>query len=100
MAISERHRTRRLAIALWIRHPEIPLRTLLQIAALLVTDQHDGPPGKLAHAGDEREVVSPPAIAVKLEEIVEDPLDVVEGVRAILMSRKLDRAPDLVGVRL
>ena len=34
-------------------------------------------------SGDERVVVSTTSIAVQLEEVVEDPLDVVEGVRAI-----------------
>ena len=40
------------------------------------------------------------AIAVQLEEVVEDPLDVVERVRPVGMARELDRLPDLLGARL
>jgi hypothetical protein len=33
---------------------------------------------------------------VELEPVVEDPLDVVERVRALLVPRELDRPPDLL----
>ena len=37
---------------------------------------------------------------MKLEEVVEDPLDVVERVRTVGMARELDRLPDLLGARV
>src|SRR5262249_21935949 len=95
-----RHGAHRLAVALGIRHAEIPLRPLLQVAALLVADQDDGPSAELAEAGDERVVVRAAAIAVQLEEVLEDPLDVVEGVRTSRVTRELDRLPDLLRGRI
>ena len=98
--VGERHRAHRLAIALGIRHPEVPLRALLDVAALLVADEHDGPPAELPEPGHERGVVGATAVAVELEEVVEDPLDVVERVRPVEMTRELDRLPDLLGGRI
>ena len=46
--------------------------------------------------GDDRAVVGAAAVAVQLDPVVEDPLDVVERVRPVLVARELDRAPDLV----
>src|SRR5205807_1234425 len=45
---------------------------------------------------DERCVVRTAAVTVQLDPVLEQPLDVVERVRAVLMSRQLDRAPDLL----
>src|SRR5918996_2792569 len=92
--VGERHRPHPLAVALRVRHPEVPARALLQVAPLLVPDQHDSTPLELADPGDERRVVRACAIAVELEEVVEDALDVVERVRPVLVASELDRAPD------
>ena len=73
---------------------------LFQVAALLMPDEDNGPPAELPDAGDERVVVRAAAVAVELEEVVEDPLDVVEGVGTVLMAGELDRAPDVFGDRL
>ncbi len=40
-------------------------------------------------------VVPAAAVAVELDPVVEQALDVVQGVRPVLMAGKLDRAPDL-----
>src|SRR5262249_21861170 len=69
---------------------------LLEVAALLVADERDRPAVEPAEAGDERAVVRAAAVAVQLDPVLEDPLDVVERVRAALVTRELDRAPDLV----
>ena len=45
-------------------------------------------------------VVGAAAVAVQLEPVVEDPLDVVERVRPLLVPRELDRVPDLLVGRL
>ncbi len=63
-------------------------------------DQHDRPTVELPEAGYERRVVGAAAVAMKLEEVVEDPLDVVEGVRPVDVSRELDRLPDLLRRRI
>ena len=69
---------------------------LLRVAALLVADQHDGATVELADAGDERRVVGAAAVAVQLDEVVDDPRDVVERVRAVVVARELDGAPRLL----
>ena len=57
-------------------------------------------PSKRPMPADERRVVRERAVAVQLDEVVEDPLDVVERVRPVLVARELDGVPDLVGARL
>ena len=95
MAIRELHHTHRLAVALRIGHAEVARRPLLDVAALLVPDQRHRPALQPAEPGHESGVVRPSAIAVELEEVLEDPLDVVERVRTVLVARQLDGAPDL-----
>jgi hypothetical protein len=41
-------------------------------------------------------VVHPAAVAVELEPVLEDPLDVVQRVRALLVAGEQDAAPDLL----
>ena len=96
MPVRELHHPHRLAVALRIGHAEVPARPLLQVAALLVPDQRDRAALELADPGHDRVVVHPAAIAVQLEEVVEDPLDVVERVRPLLVARELDALPDLL----
>ena len=98
--VGELHHAHRFAVALRVRHAEVPMGALADVAAFLVPDERDGLALETAHTGHERRVVRERAVAVELDEVVEDPLDVVERVRAILVSRQLDRAPDLVGARL
>src|SRR4029077_9441264 len=47
-------------------------------------------------ADDERVIVSAAAVAVQLDPVVEQAVDVVEGVWTVLVPRKLDGAPDLL----
>ena len=89
-----------LRVPLGIRDPPVPVAALLRVAALLLADEDDGAAVEPAEPGDDRPVVRAAAIAVQLEEVVEDPLDVVERVRPILVPRQLDRLPDLVVARL
>ncbi len=94
--IGELHHPHRLPVALRIGHAEVPRRPLLDVTPLLVPDQRDRAALELADPGHERVIVHPPAIAVQLEEVLEDPLDVVEGVRALLVAGELDPLPDLL----
>ena len=96
VTIGELHRAHRLAISLGVGHPEVAARALLQVAPLLVTDQHDRAAVELADSGHDRVVVHPAAVAVELEEVLQDPLDVVERVRPLLMTGELDPLPDLL----
>ena len=94
--VRELHHPHRLPVALRIGHAEVPLRALLEVAALLVADEGDRAAAEAADAGYERLVVRPPAVAVQLDEVVQQPLDVVERVRPVGMARELDGAPDLL----
>ena len=57
-------------------------------------------PLKRAEPGDDRRVVAARPVAVQLDEVLEQALDVVEGVRPLLMARELDGAPDVLVGRL
>jgi hypothetical protein len=61
-----------------------------------MADERDGSAAERPDARHDRPVVHPAAVAVELEPVVEDPLDVVERVRALLVPRELDRPPDLL----
>jgi len=96
MQLGELHHPHRLVVALRIRHPELPLHTLLGVAALLLADECDGSPIQLAEPGDHRPVVGPAAVAVQLEPVVEQPLDVVERVGPLVVAGELDGTPDVL----
>src|SRR5512145_2734838 len=61
-----------------------------------MADEGDRPPLERAESRHDRAVVHPPPVAVQLEPVVEDPLDVVERVRTLVVAGELDRAPDLL----
>ena len=65
-----------------------------------MADEHDRPAAELPEPRHERAVVGATPIAVKLEEVLEDPLDVVEGVRPVDVASELDRLPDLLRGRV
>src|SRR5438067_7488467 len=48
-----------------------------------------------AEAGDDRRVVRARPVAVQLDEVLQQPGDVVERVRPLGVSRELDGTPDL-----
>ena len=92
------HHAHRLHVALGVGHPELAVDALLDVAALLVPDEHDRPAVELPDARDERAVVGAAAVAVQLDPVVDETRDVVERVRPIRVARELDRPPDrLVG---
>src|SRR2546422_5789215 len=100
MALRELKRAHRLPVALGIGHPEVPLRALLDVASFLVADEHDRPTVEAADPADDRRVVRAGPIAVQLDEVIEQPFDIVERVRPLGMAGELDRAPDLLPRRL
>ena len=101
VAVGELHHAHRLAVALGVGHAEVPVRALADVAPLLVPDEDDRCARRSgARPRDDRGVVRERAVAVQLDEVVEDPLDVVERVRPLLVARELDGAPDLVLARL
>ena len=92
-ALGDLHHADRLRVALGVRHAELALEPLLDVAALLVADERDRAAVELAEAGDDRAVVGAAAVAVQLDPVVEDPSDVVERVRPVGVPGELDRAP-------
>ncbi len=98
--LGDLHDPHRLVVALGIRHPELAVEPLLDVASLLVADERDRAAVDLAETGDERAVVRAAAVAVELDPVVDEPLDVVERVRPLGMARELDRAPDRLVARV
>ena len=68
----------------------------MDVAPLLLAHEDDRAAVELAEAGDHRTVVAERPVAVQLEPVVEHPLDVVERVRPVVVTRELDLAPDLL----
>src|SRR5262249_38391183 len=68
--------------------------SFLQGAALLVTQEHRGPAVPPADPGNQRGVVGGESVAVKLDEIRRQALDVVERVRTVRVARQLHDLPD------
>ena len=93
------HLHQRLAVALGVGAAEVAGGPLGQVLPLLVADEHDLLVAQVGEAGDDRLVVADGAVAVQLDELVEDQLDVVAGLRALLVARDLDGLPGVeVGV--
>ena len=66
-----------------IRHPEVARGSLLHVPALLWPTRTGVRPSSFPMPVTSALVVGAAAVAVELEEVVEDPLDVVEGVRTV-----------------
>ena len=84
----------RFAIALRVHHPPIPGHPLFEAAALLMAEEHRGPPVPGAHPAGQRGVIAGDPVAVHLHEVRRHPLYVVEGVRPVGMPGKLHHLPD------
>ena len=95
--LCELHQTHRLAVALGEGHAEVALGSFFDVTALLVADERDRAALESAETDDQRMVVCAAAVTMQLDPVVEQPVDVVERVRAILMPRELDGTPDLFG---
>ena len=87
------HQAPRLAVALGARHAEVAPHVLLGAAPLLVADDHHRPPAEAPHAADDRLVVAEGAIAVQLDEVLEQAADVIERERAQRMARQQHLLP-------
>ena len=80
--LGQLHHAQRLAVALGPRVAEVAEDLLLGVAALLVADDQHRLPLVVGEAGDDGVIVGEAAVAVDLDEVGEQPLDVVERVRA------------------
>ena len=87
------HRAQRLAIALRPRVAEVALHLLLHVAALLVAADQDRRAVVAGEAADDGAVVGEAPIAVQLDELGEQPLDVVEQVGPLGMARHQHALP-------
>ncbi len=83
---AEFHYPQRLAIALRIGHAEIAEQFLLGVAALLVSDDDDGAIFELRKACDHGGVIRKAAVAMQLQKICAEHLDVIEGIRPLWMA--------------
>jgi hypothetical protein len=62
----------------------------------LIPDERNRATVETSKADDERVIVGAATVPVQLDPVVEEPLDIVQRVRAVLMARELDRTPDLL----
>src|SRR5262249_61205027 len=70
--------SQRFAKALWVHHPPVPRNPVGQVAPLLLTDEDGRETVPGADPGDHRRVVVRDTVAVQLDEVWSQPLDVVE----------------------
>ena len=94
--VGKLHQPHRLAIPLGIGHAEVAVGALLDVSPLLIADERNRATVETSKADDERVIVGAATVPVQLDPVVEEPLDVVQRVRAVLMARELDRTPDLL----
>ena len=87
------HQPDRFAIALGTRVAEVPVDLRLRVAALVVADDHHRLALVAGGARDDGVIVGEAAVAVQLDEIGEEPLDVVEHVGPAGMARHQHALP-------
>ena len=85
--------SKRLSVALGVRHAEIAHRPFGCRPPLLLSDDHDRPMIEGGRAADDGMVVTEEPVAVQLEEVAEDRVDVIEGIGAVGMAGELDLLP-------
>ena len=95
MPLRDLHQPHALSVPLRMGHAEVALLALFEVAALLLADQRDRPALEAPEPRDERGIFRTSAIAVQLDEVLQQALDVVEGVRTLRVTRELDQPPDL-----
>src|SRR5262249_23292876 len=82
-----------LAIALGPGHPEVAADLLLRVAPLLVADDGHGPAAKEAEPRHDRRIIGEPPVALELDELRQEGLDVIERVGPEGMPRDLGLLP-------
>ena len=85
--LRELHDAERLAVTLGAGHAEVAPDLFLRVAALLVAHDRDGPTPEHPEARDDGRVVRERAVALPLDEVVDEDADVVERERAVRMPR-------------
>jgi hypothetical protein len=83
----ELHQTQRLTVALGLRHAEVAVDFLLGVAPFLVPDHHARLSVEACEPAHDRGVVGERAVAVQLLVTRENPVRIVERVRALWVTR-------------
>src|SRR4029077_17605110 len=89
------HLVQRLAVALRVGAAVEALGALLEVAPLLVADEQDAEVSEPGEAGADGPVVADGAVAVQLDELVEDQVEVVEQLRPLRVAGDEDGLPGL-----
>jgi hypothetical protein len=92
-ACGQLHQPQRFAVALGFRLAEIAADLLLRAAPLLVPDHQHRHAVEGAEAADDGRVIPEAAVAMQLDEVLEQALDVVERVGACGVARQLHLLP-------
>ena len=84
---SQLHHAERLAETLGPRHAEVAADLFLRVAPLLMPDDRDGDTPEDREPGDDRRIVGVLPVAMELDEVGHERLDVVERIGAPGMPR-------------
>src|SRR5215472_14147989 len=87
------HYAQRLAVPLWMGHFEVAIDALFRVTGFLLPDNDDFFAVKARQTANDRWVVGKTAIPVNLAPVGENPLDVVQGVRPLWMTRQFRLLP-------
>src|SRR5262249_49707118 len=90
---SELHDAKSLAVAFWLRLAKIPHDPLLCVSSFLVPDDSDGAAIESRETSHDRFVVAKGAVAVKLHEVGQHQVDVVERIGPLRMAGDLCPLP-------
>src|SRR4029077_8677509 len=90
---AETHQAQGLAIALWMRAPEVSHHVLFGIAPLLVSDNDATLAAEHSHSARHCTIGGKPAVAVQLNPVRKTALNVIERERPLSVPRDLDPLP-------
>src|SRR5690606_26524989 len=83
----------RLAVAFGMGAPEMAGDFLRGVLALAMADDEHAPAAQGAEPGEDRGIIAERAVAMELDEVFDQELDVIARQRAIGMARELDALP-------
>ena len=87
--LGEFHCAQSLSITFRLWHAEVSQLPLLCVASFLMADDRHRHAMKVREAADHRRVVGISAIPMKFDEVFEQPLDEIQGIRPVGMPREL-----------
>jgi len=85
----------RLSIAFGVCHAAVPVDGFPQVPPLLVADNRYRYPIDKGNAAYQRGVVAEAAVAVQLDEVIKNHIDIIEGARTVVVPGEFNLPPYL-----